>query len=1291
MDEEWDKYPHVIATSENDWRSSCMDHQHDIEEWYDAMEVHEPAPDDDHPFDVYGNYRHRFQVNAASFLQRSNDTESMEYAVDLAVMHHTLQQYNDLAVSTNFYDMPELCEYVPILGDDNEDDDDFGDNFNPTTSNSTSVNYREVINAYLIEQLIDRGANGGTAVANLEETPPAEAEAPQVEEDPRGATHDAFNVEADVAEDHADPDAPPEPPPGAVETIPRDPHYEKMRPLFGWLSVDRIKETFKRTTQLARMPSGTTLKRAFKSSNPYFNVLRRHEAVACDIIYADEPAVDNGSKSAVIFVGRDTNVVDAYGIKSDKEFVNTLEDNIRDRGAPDKLISDRAQVEISSKVKDILRALFISAWQSEPHQQQQNYAERMIQTVKTTVNHIMDRVGAPVFVWLLCLQYVCFLLNHTHNSTVKGIPLQHLTGQTIDISPLLRFYFWQQVYYLREGHSFPDTPEGYGRIVGISEHVGPIMTYMILNEQTLKVIYRSNVRPHSDDDPNLRAALIDGENSDDTPTQNFVRSRSELMANGETGNGENINVSDSEDFATPQPIAEIDELIGRSFLTEPAEDGTRSRATIIKAVDDLQADLERDPERRKFICSIGKEEAEEVFTYNQVLEHLENDKDFVWKFKRIVGHQGPLTRRDKDYQGSQWNVMVEWENGEITEEPLSVIASDDPVCCAVYAREKNLLELPGWKRFSKLARREKKLLRTVNQAKLRSWRNAIKYQNGYQVPNNYADAVRLDQRNGNTKWQDATVLEMTQLDDYDTFKDIGHADEADAPSGYQKIRGHLVYAVKHDGRHKARYVADGHLTPVPVASVYSGVVSLRGLRMVMFLAELNGLPLWSTDIGNAYLEAKTSERVYIVAGDEFGPERKGHILIVVKALYGLRRSGQTWAERFAGVLTELGFKPCKAEPDIWMRDAGDVYEYVAVYVDDLAFALKDPEAFVKSLEETYNFKLKGTGPISFHLGMEIFRDEDGTLCISPRKYIEKMLATYEREFGSKPTQNVHSPLEKGDHPELDDSELLPLDGITQYQSLVGSMQWAVSIGRLDIQTAVMTMSSFRAAPRKGHLDRVKRIYGYLAKFKDSAIRIRTEEPDYSDLPNVEYDWAHSVYGDAKEVVPEDAPPPKGKYVTSTSYVDANLMHDIATGKSVTGILHFLNKTPIDSYSKKQGTVETATYGSEFVASRTCVEQIIDQRNTLRYLGVPIREKTIMFGDNQSVVNSSMQVHARLHKRHGMLSFHRVREAIASGFVGYYHIPGSLNPADILSKHWGHAQIWPMLKPLMFWRGDTANC
>ena len=102
------------------------------------------------------------------------------------------------------------------------------------------------------------------------------------------------------------------------------------------------------------------------------------------------------------------------------------------------------------------------------------------------------------------------------------------------------------------------------------------------------------------------------------------------------------------------------------------------------------------------------------------------------------------------------------------------------------------------------------------------------------------------------------------MHEYKTFTEKGKDNLP--PPRYKKIGAHFVYDVKHDGRHKARYVADGHKIDIPLESVYSGVVTLRGLRMVIFLAELNGLDLWATDIGNAYLEAETKEKVYIIAG-----------------------------------------------------------------------------------------------------------------------------------------------------------------------------------------------------------------------------------------------------------------------------------------------------------------------------------------------------------------------------------------------------------------------------------------
>ena len=149
-------------------------------------------------------------------------------------------------------------------------------------------------------------------------------------------------------------------------------------------------------------------------------------------------------------------------------------------------------------------------------------------------------------------------------------------------------------------------------------------------------------------------------------------------------------------------------------------------------------------------------------------------------------------------------------------------------------------------------------------------------------------------------------------------------------------------------------------------------------------------------------------------------------------------------------------------------------------------------------------------------------------------------------FGCSPKANVQSPLEHGDHPELDDTELLDGDGTQQYQSLIGAVQWCITLGRLDIACAVMSMSSFHVAPRRGHLEWLKQICRYLSKMADFKIRFRTHQPDFSSLKTVEQDW-HSVYGEVKELIPENIPPPLGKPVQLTHYVDANLFHNALNG------------------------------------------------------------------------------------------------------------------------------------------------
>lgn len=193
------------------------------------------------------------------------------------------------------------------------------------------------------------------------------------------------------------------------------PNFEKLRPLFAFQPTNIIQKTFENTTQLARLSEGTVLKKHYKSPNPALNVERRKEAIATDTIFANVKALNLGVNEAQIFVGVDTLVTNVFPLKSQKHFPKILMDVILLHGSPTKLISDSAKSETSEKVKDIRRTLIIPQWQSEPHHQHQNYAERRIQDLKQIANTVLDCSGVPDDLWFKYFQYVCDVLNHSTN------------------------------------------------------------------------------------------------------------------------------------------------------------------------------------------------------------------------------------------------------------------------------------------------------------------------------------------------------------------------------------------------------------------------------------------------------------------------------------------------------------------------------------------------------------------------------------------------------------------------------------------------------------------------------------------------------------------------------------------------------------------------------------------------------------------------------------------------------------------------------------------------------------
>ena len=156
-----------------------------------------------------------------------------------------------------------------------------------------------------------------------------------------------------------------------------------------------------------------------------------------------------------------------------------------------------------------------------------------------------------------------------------------------------------------------------------------------------------------------------------------------------------------------------------------------------------------------------------------------------------------------------------------------------------------------------------------------------------------------------------------------------------------------------------------------------------------------------------------------------------------------------------------------------------------------------------------------------------------------------MVETYLRLFGERPKELYPLLLEKGDYSELNTSELLDADGIQKFELMIGVMQWAISIGCFNIATAILSLSSFCVALHVRHLES-KHIYAYLNKMRHATIRVQTEELDFSAFPDITYNCAQFVYGNVKEVIPEDCPKLLGKHVTLLHYTNAYLYHNMLT-------------------------------------------------------------------------------------------------------------------------------------------------
>ena len=666
------------------------------------------------------------------------------------------------------------------------------------------------------------------------------------------------------------------------------------------------------------------------------------------------------------------------------------------------------------------------------------------------------------------------------------------------------------------------------------------------------------------------------------------------------------------------------------------------------------------------------EEGRRQMMMSEIIDHRVLP-DAVPKAQGTYVNQYGVKRRKSTTRG--WEILVEWKDGSTDWVALRDLKESYPVELAQYAMSRELQDEPAfawWVPY--VIKKSKRILQKV---KSKYWSRTHKY--GVRIPKSIREAMEIDRENNNTLWMDAVRLEMKNV--RIAFEEFDG--DPNTLVGYTQITGHIVFDVKlgENFRRKARFCADGHKTGAPASVTYSTVVSRDSVRILLTIAALNDLKVLGADVQNAFLTAPNKEKVWMIAGPEFGAD-EGKTFLVTRALYGLKSASFSFRTYMAEKLSDLGFQSTLADPDVWLRAASKAdgeryYEYVLMYVDDILAISCDPQAILEDIQRTFKLKNDKIEPPEFYLGAKLQQKPiNGMTCwtITSQEYVKAAVRNVEEAIKTKgrrlPTTNLETPMNSNYTPELDVTEELGHDDVTFYQELIGVLRWATEIGRVDILLEVALLSQYSASPREGHLDQVLHIFAFLRRHSKLTLYLSPEMPlmDFGEFRTQKDDFSE-LYRDAEEQMPHAMPTPRGRSLVMTAFVDASHGANKVTRRSHTGYVIFINRAPIIWYSKRQQTVETSTFSAEFIALKVCLEAIEHMRFKLRCFGIPCPkgEPTYVYCDNESVVKNTTNVESTLNKKHSSIAYHHCRWSVAAGIITLTHISTHDNIADCFTK------------------------
>jgi len=408
----------------------------------------------------------------------------------------------------------------------------------------------------------------------------------------------------------------------------------------------------------------------------------------------------------------------------------------------------------------------------------------------------------------------------------------------------------------------------------------------------------------------------------------------------------------------------------------------------------------------------------------------------------------------------------------------------------------------------------------------------------------------------------------------------------------------------------------------------------------------------------------------------------GKKALVLRALYGGKAAGRDFRNHLRACMRHLEFVSCPADPDVWMRPAvksnGDeYYEYVLLYTDDVLVVSENGERLLREkIGKYFELKEASIGPPKLYLGghMRKVQLDNGVnaWAFSSSKYVQEAVKNVERyldeEGGSLP-RKAETPIQTSYRPELDVTPELGPTQAAYYQSLIGMLRWMVELGRVDICLETSMMSSHLAMPREGHLAQLFHMFAHLKKYHNTEMVFDPSDPVVEMDDFQRKDWTSSEFGhvDGKEELPPNMPKPRGLGLVITAKVDADHASDTLTRRSRTGFIVYLNCAPVYWMSKKQASVESSTFGSEFIAMKHCCEYIRGLRYKLRMMGIPCEDPAFIQGDNQSVLANTSIPDSTLKKKSQSIAYHLVREGAARDEWRTSYVNTHDNESDLLTK------------------------